>query len=189
MVFPDPYPTPPETYAFSPSPDAPKEDDSIAQWDQLAGYAQPEPVEGINFDFEGLDVLLAWELGDTLPEPTPASQLGGGLVSIFIPTMEELTNICHRISTGAPNYTHPPPTRQQPHSSFHHRLPPSRTSISPTSSSRDKPPLGSSGTASTLLSRRSHCYASFPDPDEHLREYVSILRTTSIRRRPSMCHR
>ncbi|KAH9029912.1 hypothetical protein EDB84DRAFT_1677037 [Lactarius hengduanensis] len=79
MVFPDPYPSPPETYAFSPSPDAPEEDDSIAQWDQLAGYAQPDPVEGINFDFEGLDALLAWELGDTLPEPTPATQLGGGL--------------------------------------------------------------------------------------------------------------
>ncbi|KAH8997879.1 hypothetical protein EDB86DRAFT_2828724 [Lactarius hatsudake] len=79
MVFPDPYPSPPETCAFSPSPDAPKEDDSIAQWGQLAGHAQPEPVEGISFDFEGLDALLAWELGDTLPEPTPASQLGGGL--------------------------------------------------------------------------------------------------------------
>ncbi|KAH9022077.1 hypothetical protein EDB83DRAFT_2430466 [Lactarius deliciosus] len=79
MVFPDPYPSPPETYAFSPSPDAPKEDDSIAQWGQFAGHAQPEPVEGISFDFEGLDALLTWELGDTLPEPTPASQLGGGL--------------------------------------------------------------------------------------------------------------
>ncbi|KAH9020002.1 hypothetical protein EDB84DRAFT_1623093 [Lactarius hengduanensis] len=60
-------------------PDAPKEDDSMAQWAQHAGYVQPEPVEGIDFDFEGLDALLAWELGDTLPEPTPASQLGGGL--------------------------------------------------------------------------------------------------------------
>ncbi|KAH8983103.1 hypothetical protein EDB92DRAFT_1891825, partial [Lactarius akahatsu] len=79
MVFPDLYPSPPKTHAFSPMPDAPKEDDSTAQWAQHAGYIQPEPVEGINFDFEGLDALLAWELGDTLPEPTPASQLGGSL--------------------------------------------------------------------------------------------------------------
>ncbi|KAH9022079.1 hypothetical protein EDB83DRAFT_2555692 [Lactarius deliciosus] len=43
MVFPDPYPSPPETYAFSPSPDAPKEDDSR---DQLAGYARPEHDTG-----------------------------------------------------------------------------------------------------------------------------------------------
>ncbi|KAH8996579.1 hypothetical protein EDB83DRAFT_2475110 [Lactarius deliciosus] len=79
MVFPALYPSPPETHAFTPMPDAPKEDDSMAQWAQHAGYAQPEPVEGINFDFEGLNALLAWELGDTLPEPIPASQLGGGL--------------------------------------------------------------------------------------------------------------
>ncbi|KAH9024484.1 hypothetical protein EDB83DRAFT_2428468 [Lactarius deliciosus] len=79
MVFPALYPSPPETHASTPMPDAPKEDDSMAQWAQHAGYVQPEPVEGINFDFEGLDALLAWELGDTLPEPTPGSQLGGGL--------------------------------------------------------------------------------------------------------------
>ncbi|KAH9174330.1 hypothetical protein EDB89DRAFT_2148947 [Lactarius sanguifluus] len=79
MVFPDLYPSPPKTHAFTPMPDAPKQDDSMAQWAKHAGYVQPEPVEGINFDFEGLDALLAWELGDTLPEPTPASQLGGGL--------------------------------------------------------------------------------------------------------------
>ncbi|KAH9176584.1 hypothetical protein EDB89DRAFT_77647 [Lactarius sanguifluus] len=79
MVFPDPYPSPPESYAFSPVPDAPNEDDLMAQWAQHAGYVRPEPVEGSNFDFEGLDALLAWELGDALPEPTSASQLGGGL--------------------------------------------------------------------------------------------------------------
>ncbi|KAH9019961.1 hypothetical protein EDB85DRAFT_2006432 [Lactarius pseudohatsudake] len=49
MVFPDPYPSPPETYTFSPSPDAPEEDDSIAQWDQLAGYVQPEHDTGSNW--------------------------------------------------------------------------------------------------------------------------------------------
>ncbi|KAH8997878.1 hypothetical protein EDB86DRAFT_871367 [Lactarius hatsudake] len=46
MVFPDPYPGPPQTYAFSPSPDAPKEDDSR---DQPAGYAQPEHDTGSNW--------------------------------------------------------------------------------------------------------------------------------------------
>ncbi|KAI9438162.1 hypothetical protein H4582DRAFT_240432 [Lactarius indigo] len=79
MVFPALYPSLPETHAPSPLPDGPKEDDLMAQWAQHAGYAQPEPVEGIDIDFEGLEALLAWELGDTLPEPTPASQLGGGL--------------------------------------------------------------------------------------------------------------
>ncbi|KAH9019965.1 hypothetical protein EDB85DRAFT_2153355 [Lactarius pseudohatsudake] len=49
MVFPDPYPSPPETYAVSPSPDAPKEGDSTAQWDQLAGYAQLEHDTGSNW--------------------------------------------------------------------------------------------------------------------------------------------
>ncbi len=100
MVFPDPYPSPPDTHAISPLPDAPKEDDSMAQWAQLAGYVQPEPIDGINFDFESLSALFPWELGGTPPEPTPATQLGGGLVSIFVPTMKELTDICHRISTG-----------------------------------------------------------------------------------------
>ncbi|KAI9441854.1 hypothetical protein H4582DRAFT_1421089 [Lactarius indigo] len=79
MVFPAIYPSPPDTHVSAPLPEVPKEDDSMAQWAQHTGYVQQEPVDGTNFDFEGLDALLGWELGDTLPEPTPASQLGGGL--------------------------------------------------------------------------------------------------------------
>ncbi len=103
MVFPAPYPSPPDTQAFSPLPDTPKEDDSMTQWAQLTGYVQPEPIDGINFDFGSLDALFPWEQqGGTLPESTPDSQLGGGLVSIFVPIMKELANICHRVSTGPP---------------------------------------------------------------------------------------
>ncbi|KAH9020937.1 hypothetical protein EDB85DRAFT_2001902 [Lactarius pseudohatsudake] len=43
MVFPDLYPSPPETHAFSPMPDAPKEDDSMAQWAQHAGEQEETP--------------------------------------------------------------------------------------------------------------------------------------------------
>lgn len=82
MVFPDPYPSPPEPDAFSPMPYAATEEDSTAQWAQVAGYVQPEPIDGIHFDFESLDAIFPWEQGSTLSEPTPDSQ------------------ICHRVSTG-----------------------------------------------------------------------------------------
>jgi hypothetical protein len=94
MVFPDPDPCPPQPHAFSPVQVAPEEGNSMAQLAQVAGHVQPELLDGISFDFESLDTLFVWEQGGTLPEPTLESRLGGGIVSIFIPTMKELTNIC-----------------------------------------------------------------------------------------------
>lgn len=80
MVFPDPYPPPPpQTLAHL--PDLPQEDDMTAQWPQATGYIQP--MEGINFDFDSLEALIAWEQGG-IPEPIPDSQLGHDLVSIGI---------------------------------------------------------------------------------------------------------
>lgn len=93
MVFPDPYPSPPKPQAFSPLPDPPKEDDTMAQWTQATGYVQPEPVDGVNFDFASLDAFFAWEQASALPEPTMNSQLGGDLVSIFIPSITERNSL------------------------------------------------------------------------------------------------
>ena len=100
MVFPNPYPSPPHPQVFSPMPDPPKEDDTMAQWTKATGYVQPEPVDGINFDLVNLDALFAWEQASALPEQNPSFQLGGDLVSIFLHTIKEFINICHRVSTG-----------------------------------------------------------------------------------------
>jgi hypothetical protein len=67
MVFPDPYPSPPQPHAFSNMLVAPEEDNSMARWSQVAGYVQPELLDGIDFDFESLDALFSWEKGGTLP--------------------------------------------------------------------------------------------------------------------------
>ena len=107
MVFPNPYPSPPELESQAPSPlrDAPKEDDWMTQWAQaqVGGYVQSEPGDdGTNFDFASLDTLFPWQPVGTLPAPTPGSQLERGNVSIFFPTIKGLTNSCHRVSTGPP---------------------------------------------------------------------------------------
>ena len=99
MVFPDPYPSPPEPNAFSPLPDVPKEDDWMATWAQVPEYNHPELVDSTNFDFVSLDALFPWQQSGTLPNPTPDSQLGADLVSIFVPTTK-LTDICRRGLTG-----------------------------------------------------------------------------------------
>jgi hypothetical protein len=102
MVFPDPYPPPPPQ-ALLPLPDPPKEDHTMAQWPQATEYVQPEHVNGINFDFESLGALFAWEQGSgTLPEPTPDFQPGHDLVSMFIPVPKEATNMYHRVSDRPP---------------------------------------------------------------------------------------
>jgi hypothetical protein len=100
MVFPIPYPLPPQ--ALLPLPDPPKEDDIMAQWSRAAEYIQPDHVDGINFDFESLNTLFAWERGGTLSERIPDFQPGPDFVSMFIPVPKQVTNIHHRVSTGPP---------------------------------------------------------------------------------------
>lgn len=95
MVFPQPHPPPPQ--ALSLQPYLLQEDDMTAQWPQATEYFQP--IEGVNFDFDSLDALIAWEKGG-VPEPTPTLPLGHNLVSICILGSKSVTYVYHRVSIG-----------------------------------------------------------------------------------------
>jgi hypothetical protein len=108
MVFPAPYPchSPrPQTFSVQQDPQR----NSTAQWSQVEGYAQPEPVEGINFDFESLDfesldALIDWERGIMRPQPSPDPLLGQDFVSVFILMPKYVTNIYLRVLTAPPQW-------------------------------------------------------------------------------------
>ena len=80
----------------------------MAQWAQVAGYAQPEQVDGIDFDFESLDfksldALIDWEQGRMDPQPSLDPLLGQDFVSEFILMPIYVTNIYPRVLAGPPH--------------------------------------------------------------------------------------
>jgi hypothetical protein len=66
-------------------------DNAIAQ---VAGYVQPEPASFDFFDLESLDTPCHWELGGALPDATLEALVKAGLVSTFLSTIKQLTDIC-----------------------------------------------------------------------------------------------